>query len=69
MDWQPIETMLLDGTLVLMWLPADDDLGYVPTVQVGFCDRRNGIQSAGICAYKEDGIEPTHRMPMPPEPE
>ncbi len=71
--WQPIETIpgpLPDKQVsenFLIYLPGDDDLGYLPLVQEAFATV-HGIEPVGGCSHMEDGIEPTHWQPLPVPP-
>lgn len=64
--WQPIETAPTDMTRVLFYTPADEETGYLAFMCVSYID------SGGLHTYQidqwEDGLRPTHWMPLPAPP-
>lgn len=65
--WTPIETPPPPMADVLFFTPHDEELGYVPFMQVSYYD------STGLNiddAYQwQDGLRPTHWMALPDAPE
>lgn len=79
--WQPIETALKDGTLILLLVPASDECeGLLEDSTVGRTIGSWAVKTTGEegwnfagwdwChdAYVEGGGEPTHWQPLPPPP-
>lgn len=63
-EWQSIETAPKDGTWVLFYTPACEELGYLAFQAVGHIDRHGLFGS-----YQwEDDLEPSHWMPLPDPP-
>lgn len=64
MGWQPVETAPRDGTRVLLFGPFDGD---APALYVGWWDDDEDCWRASrfdLLAW----LDPTHWMPLPPQP-
>jgi hypothetical protein len=65
-EWQPIETAPKDGTSLLLWWPAHQQLAADPRV-IGYWKPSYHCWQAGNYFCPRD-IAPTHWMPLPPPP-
>ena len=66
--WQPIETCPQDGTPCLFYTPEDDEEGYIAFVCVSSMDSRGELDDYRVHQW-QDGLRPTHWMPLPELPE
>lgn len=70
-DWQPIETAPKDGADFLVYFPCDIEVGWSAVVcQATWINDRIGFSFSTEGDYRlDDGIDPTHWMPLPKPPE
>ena len=65
--WQPIETAPRDGTRILFYTPHDPETGWLEFVAESHYDK-HGLVDTFVSQW-QDGLEPTHWMPLPDPPE
>jgi hypothetical protein len=64
MNWRPIKSAPLDGTPVLIFVPAEKNPHR--QMMVGAWDRQNARWTAVPSVYR---VTPTHWLPLPPYPQ
>ncbi len=65
--WLPIETAPRDGTKVLFYTPECTEIGWLAFIAESFYDKRGELNDTHVVQW-QDGMEPTHWMPRPPDP-
>jgi hypothetical protein len=66
--WRPIETCPRDGTKVLFYTPEDKEIGWLAFVAESFYDKHGELNSVHVPQW-QDGLGPTHWMPLPATPQ
>jgi hypothetical protein len=67
-EWQDIGTAPRDGTKVLFYTPECPDTGWLAFIAESFYDHRGELNDTHVAQW-QDGMEPTHWMPLPDPPE
>jgi hypothetical protein len=67
MEWQPIETAPKDGTVVLLFVPGDDDCREDCWITASWDGLMGGVWMDNARG-EWWGFGPSHWMPLPPPP-